>query len=71
MTESKRDHPAGIISYLIPGMAVEVKVHSDFEAHAVREFATINGYPCPAPKAARPVYWCVAKTHPNNEVLWA
>lgn len=58
------------VSYLSPGMAVRVTVHSREEAAAVKLFANASSYECPAPADARPVYHCSARTHANGEVLW-
>lgn len=58
------------VSYHSTTMVVQVKVHSNKESEAVKAFALQGGFACPAPAAARPVYHCTAKTHPNGEVLW-
>jgi len=58
------------VSYQLASMVVQVKVHSCEEVAAVEAFAHQGGFACPAPSAARPVYHCTAKTHPNGEVLW-
>lgn len=59
------------VRYLATDMAIEVAVSTAHEAQAIERFAKANGFACPAPQDARPVYHCIARTHPNGEVLWA
>lgn len=58
------------VSYLLSNMAVTVQCHSQAEQDAVKRFAKEGGFACPAPAGSRPVYACIAKTHPGGEILW-
>lgn len=59
-----------VVSYKIENMAVEVTCKTQAEVDAVKAFAQVNNFPCPAPAGSRPVYSTYAKTHPGGDVLW-
>lgn len=59
------------ITYRATDCVVAVRVLDQVQAAAVESFARANNFACPASPHDRPVYHCSAKTHPNDEVLWA
>jgi hypothetical protein len=69
MSTSKR-FPTDI-TYQATDCVVAVRVIDHVQAAAVESFAKANDFACPASPHVRPVYHCSAKTHPNDEVLWA
>lgn len=62
------------VEYLVDQSVIRVLVSDAHQRQAVESFARSNGFTCPVqrqPFDRLNVYICSAKTHPNNEVLWA